>query len=109
MAQFKIIVDEDILWGVLSGNDGLGRLVETVLNRVPEAQVAEQLQAGRYERTESRRDYRNGYRVRQMKTRVGTVDLLVPRVRDGHFSTKAIRRRPAKWAGAGSGPNGSDH
>lgn len=92
MAQFKITVDEDILRGIFSGDDGLGRLVETVLNQVLEAQVAEQLQAGRHERTESRRGYRNGHRVRQMKTRVGTLDLLVPRVRDGHFSTKLFGR-----------------
>ncbi len=36
-------------------------LLECILNQVPEVQVSEQLQAERYERTDERQGYRNGY------------------------------------------------
>jgi putative transposase len=47
-------------------------LVEAVLNRFLDAEITEHLQAGPYERSEGRAGYRNGYRSRQLKTRVGT-------------------------------------
>lgn len=50
----------------------MAKLVEKVLNKVLEAEVAEKLQAGPYERSEERQGYRNGYREREMKTRIGT-------------------------------------
>jgi len=66
----------------------MAKLVEKVLNKVLEAEVAEKLQAGPYERCEGRQ----GYREREMKTRVGTLELVVPRTRDGHFSTELFSR-----------------
>src|SRR5690606_12671248 len=43
-------------------------------------------------RTQDRLGYRNGYRQREMKTRVGTLELRVPRVRDSSFSTDLFER-----------------
>jgi putative transposase len=58
-----------------------------------EAQVAEQLQAARYERTEERQGYRNGYKSRRLTTRVGWLTLRVPQVREeGVFSTELFAR-----------------
>jgi transposase-like protein len=46
----------------LFSSDGqLAQLLESILNQVLEAQVSDQLQADRYERTEQRQGYRNGY------------------------------------------------
>jgi putative transposase len=59
---------------------------------VLEAQVSEQLQAGRYERTDERQGYRNGYKSRQLTTRVGTLTLRVPQEREGGFSTELFAR-----------------
>ena len=50
-----------------------------------ELEVEEHLGAGRYERIAERAGYRNGYREREWDTRVGTIDLKVPRVRDGSY------------------------
>ncbi len=50
-----------------------------------ELEVAQHVGAERYERTAERTGQRNGYRERAWDTRVGTVDLRVPRVRDGSF------------------------
>ncbi|HEX7002267.1 MAG TPA: transposase [Trueperaceae bacterium] len=52
----------------------LRELVEVVLNRFLDAEITEHLQAGPYERSEGRAGYRNGYRSRQLKTRVGTFE-----------------------------------
>ncbi len=44
---------------------------------------AEYLGAAAYERNSERTDYRSGYRPRLLKTRVGTLELMVPQARDG--------------------------
>ena len=92
MAPLQITVDPDVVQGLFQGDDGLARLVESVVNQILTAQVAEQLGAGRYERTEGRQGYRNGTRERTMRTRVGTLTLEVPQVRDGVFSTELFAR-----------------
>src|SRR6056297_3471865 len=46
------------------------------------------ISAKKYERTDERSGHRNGYRVRKLYTRVGTLELRVPRDRDGEFSTE---------------------
>ena len=92
MAGYEISVGRDLLPGLLSGQDGLAKLVEAVLNQILEAQVAETLGAERHERTEERAGYRNGYRPRTLYTRVGPVTLLVPQTREGAFSTEIFKR-----------------
>ena len=57
-----------------------------------EAQSTEQLGAGPYERTEERTAYRNGFRDRDLTTRVGAITLRVPRHRGGDFSTSIFER-----------------
>jgi len=70
----------------------LRQLVEAALNRFLDAEIAEHLQAGPYERSEARSGYRNGYRARQLKTRVGTLTLAVPMDREGTFKTELFDR-----------------
>jgi len=92
MAQYQITVDGEMLHQLFRGDEGVGKLLESVLNQVLEAQVREHVKAAPFERTEERAGYRNGYREREMKTRVGTLDLRVPRVRSGSFSTELFDR-----------------
>ena len=93
MAEYEITVSDALLSNLLSGGkEGLGELVESVLNQVLEAQAEEQLGAGRYERSEGRTGYRNGYRPRQLYSRVGPLVLRVPQFRDGAFSTEIFQR-----------------
>lgn len=92
MAGYDVSVGTDLLPGLLSGQDGLAKLVETVLNQILEAQVTEALGAERHERSEDRQGYRNGTRARTLYTRVGPVTLLVPQTRDGPFSTDIFKR-----------------
>src|SRR6266852_5350749 len=50
-----------------------------------ELEVAQHLGAERYQRSPERQGERNGYRDRNWDTREGTLELRVPRVRDGSF------------------------
>ena len=63
-----------------------------------ELELAEHVGAERHERTPERSGYRNGYRERPWDTRVGTIELQVPRVRDGSFFPSLLepRRRAEK-------------
>ena len=92
MTQYQLTLDSETLQRLFTGDGQLGRLVEAILNQVLNAQVAEQLQAAPYERSEQRQGYRNGYKPRHLTTRVGTLTLLVPQVRDGQFSTELFAR-----------------
>src|SRR5690625_3538733 len=92
MAQYQITVDAEMLHGLFRGDEGVAKLLESVLNQVLDAQVSEQLKAAPFERTDEREGYRNGYRDREMKTRVGTLELRIPRVRNGSFSTELFNR-----------------
>ncbi|WAM34926.1 transposase [Caldicellulosiruptor morganii] len=44
------------------------------------------------ERTKERQDYRNEYYSRNLITRVGTLTLKVPRLRNGKFTTDLFER-----------------
>jgi len=92
MTDYNITVGKDLLPELLSSQDGLAKLVEGVLNQILEAQVSESLGADKHQRSDERIGYRNGYRPRQLYTRVGPVTLQVPQTRDGSFSTDIFKR-----------------
>ena len=92
MAGYEVNVGASLLPGLLGGQDGLAKLVETVLNQILQAQVSEALGAERHERSEDRVGYRNGSRIRTLYTRVGPVTLQVPQTREGSFSTEIFKR-----------------
>ena len=72
--------------------DWLCDLVEWLYQEMMELEFADHQGAGHYERTATRQGYRNGYRERQLNTRVGTLSLRVPRDREGKFSTQLFER-----------------
>jgi putative transposase len=79
--------------------DFLREGVRVLSQTLMELEVSLHLGAERHERTESHTGQRNGYRLRQWDTRVGTIDLHVPRVPDGGFIPSLLRpRKPAERA-----------
>ncbi len=58
-----------------------------------ELEVAQHLGAERYQRSAERTGERHGFRARQWDTRVGTLDLTVPRVRDSSFFPSLLEPR----------------
>jgi putative transposase len=75
-----------------AGDDGLRRLVQSVVQQVLEAEMTAYIGAEPYERNGTRRGYRNGYKPRTLKTRVGELELMVPKDRDGQFQTELFER-----------------
>ena len=94
MAQVQITLDSEILKGMfLENQTGTQKtLMESILNQILDAQACEQIGAQKYERTDNRLTSRNGYRERTLKTRVGTLTLHIPKLRDGTFSTDLFSR-----------------
>ena len=45
MAGYQVNVGKDLLLSLLSGHDGLAKLVEAILNQILEAQMSEGLRA----------------------------------------------------------------
>ena len=67
------------------GGDFLKDLAETMLQRLMEWDVEGQIGAGRYERNDGRTTHRNGYRERDLETRLGTLELKIPKLRRGSY------------------------
>lgn len=79
--------------------DFLKESVRRLANAVMEAEVTAQVHAERHERSPDRTGQRNGYRERTWDTRVGTMELRVPRVRDGSYFPMLLEpRRRAEQA-----------
>ena len=57
-----------------------------------EAEITKYLGAEPYERSENRKGYRNGYKGRSLKTRLGMLRLQVSQSRDGNFSPGLFQR-----------------
>ena len=67
--------------------------------RLMKMEVEKHLGAGRHERSSGRSGHRNGYRKRTWDTRAGSIELEVPRVRDGsYFPAWLEERRRAERA-----------
>jgi transposase-like protein len=87
----------------LEGADGDQDLARAMLASFAEAlmsaQASMQCNAAYGERTDERENSRNGYRMRPWDTRVGSIDLAVPKLRRGVYSPEFLlqpRRRAEK-------------
>jgi len=79
--------------------DVLREGVRLLAQALMESEVTSLVGAGRHERSEDRTAYRNGTRVRTWDTRVGTVDLAIPKVRPGTYFPSLLQpRRRAEQA-----------
>ena len=65
--------------------DFLRSIAEAVLQLLMEADVDGLIGAGRHERSGDRTTWRNGYRERALDTRLGTLNLRVPKLRTGSY------------------------
>src|SRR5262245_55906451 len=104
--------------------DFLRSVAEAVLQILMEADVEGLIGAGRHERTGERLNYRNGYRERSLDTRLGSLQLRIPKLPGivlpavpgaaqdrrkgaGHSDPGGVDRRrldpPCRRAGAGDG------
>jgi putative transposase len=83
----------ELVQEALLNNPGfLREIVERVLQELLEAEMTEHVGAAPYERAEGRTGHRNGHKPRALRTRVGTLNLLVPQDREGSFSPRLFTR-----------------
>lgn len=61
--------------------DFLRRAVAMLFQQIMDADVTQRVGATRHQRSGVRRNYRNGFRQRRLDTRVGTIELQIPKLR----------------------------
>src|SRR5689334_6835948 len=73
--------------------DFLRAVAEAVLQLLMEADVEGLIGAGRYERNGERMTWRNGYRDRALDTRLGSLQLRIPKLRQGSYFPPFLEAR----------------
>jgi transposase-like protein len=76
-----------------AAEDPLREMAEMIAQFIMEAQVTTKVGAEPHERTPERTTHRNGYRERRWDTRLGTLMLNVPKVREGGYVPSFIEHR----------------
>jgi hypothetical protein len=67
----------------------MGKVAQAVID----ARFSEFIGAKHYERSRDRKDRRNGFRDRSIDTRMGSIDLKIPRAREGNFVPPLVEHR----------------
>ena len=74
-------------------DDWLQQMVQNFTQAVIELEAEQQIGAGRHERSPARTTQRNGYRERALATRVGELELRIPKLRTGSFFPSLLEPR----------------
>ena len=90
-------VDDTLLEAVCEllevyGFDGLAEATTIVLNEAMKVERSRHLRAGPYERTAARRGYANGFKAKTVRSRLGELNLQVPKVREGDFYPTSLEK-----------------
>src|SRR5579859_3730442 len=96
--ELRMALTEVLRKAGLEDADFLREGMRVLAQELMDIELEQHLGAGRHERTAERTGYRNSTRERTWETRVGTIELQVPRVRDGSFFPSLLepRRRAEK-------------
>ena len=102
MAESQSMTTPEVVAKTLIAEHGdfLREAVAMVARELMEAEIAGEIGARRGERSADRSTHRNGYRERLWETRVGEIELAVPRKRSGeaYFPSFLEPRRPCEQA-----------
>ena len=89
----KDSIIEEIFKGLIGqGTEGIRPVLELLLNTAMKVEREHFLGAGAHERSEERKGYANGYKPKQVHTRMGALELSVPQVRGLSFYPKSIEK-----------------
>jgi transposase-like protein len=88
--------------------DFLRAIATHTLQRLMEFEVDGRIGAGRHERSDERTTYCNGHRDRQLETRLGTLDLKIPKLRQGTYFPAFLEPRKTAEGAHGGDPGGLD-
>lgn len=75
----------ELLLQCMTQPDPMLSMLEWLCTQLMEVEVDQQLGAEKSQRTDGRSGYRSGYRPRRLDTRMGTMYLMVPKVRQGGY------------------------
>jgi putative transposase len=95
MAESQSMTTPEVVAKTLIAEHGdfLRDAVAMVAAQLMEAEIAGEIGAGRGERSADRATHRNGYRERLWETRVGEIELAVPRKRSGEAYVNGVSTR----------------
>lgn len=86
MAQGKNTTDfGGLLFQFMGAQDPMLSMLDWLCSQMMEAEVSGKLGAQKHEQSEERTSHRCGFRPRRLDTRLGTMYLLVPKVRNGGY------------------------
>ena len=74
-----------LLWECLGAADPMLHMLEWLCDQLMEAEVSSQIGAAKHEQSRERKTSRSGYRPRRLDTRMGTIYLMIPKVRNGGY------------------------
>lgn len=77
---------------VAEGFEGMADAMSIMLNEAMRLDRSWHLGAGPWERSEGRQGYANGYKPKQVKTRIGNLSLQIPQTRDTDFYPASLER-----------------
>jgi putative transposase len=90
------IVDQIIKGLIGQGTEGLKPVLELLINTAMKVEREQFLGAGAHERSEDRKGYANGYKPKEIQTRMGALELAVPQVRGLGFYPQSIEKG-SRW------------
>lgn len=77
---------------IANGFEGVAETIGILMNSAMQIERSRHLRANPYERSDTRRDYANGYKSKTMKTRFGEVQLDLPQTRTSDFYPQSLDR-----------------
>ncbi len=95
MTQINLNLNADQIQDIIvhsGANDLAKQMLTTIFNQLMEKERDEYINVDAYSRENHRNSSRNGYYERNYTTRIGRLELIVPRTRDGEFSPSIFER-----------------
>ncbi len=91
--QLKDSLIEEIVKGLIGhGTEGLKPVLELLMNAAMKIEREQFLGAAAHERSEERKGYANGYKPKELHTRMGSLDLRIPQVRGLCFYPQSLEK-----------------
>lgn len=95
MTQINFTLGQDEIQELISNsgaNDLAKMMLTKIFNQLMEKERDDYIKVDNYSRDDERQSSRNGYYEREYTTRIGRLELRVPRTRDGEFSPSLFER-----------------
>ncbi|MCP4001575.1 MAG: IS256 family transposase, partial [Gammaproteobacteria bacterium] len=77
---------------VTEGFEGMADAMSIMFNEAMRLDRSQHLGAGPWERVEARQGYANGYKPKQVQSRIGSLSLQIPQTRDTDFYPASLER-----------------